>query len=51
MSVGFAKSKETKKIRLADFGDAEFIEVELSLESGSYGAAVGYVEITGVAKK
>lgn len=51
MSVGFSKSKETKRIRLADFGNAEFIEVTLELGSGSYGSTVGYVEIEGVAKK
>jgi len=51
MSVGMGRPRETKKIRLADFGDVEFIEVELSLGEGSYGSTVGYLEIAGVQKK
>lgn len=51
MSVGFAKPKVTQTIKLSDFGDAKEIEVTLELSSGSYGAAVGYVEIEGVKRK
>jgi hypothetical protein len=50
MSVGLAEPRLKKKIRLADFGDVEFIEVELSIGSGTYGTAVGYAEIRGVKK-
>lgn len=51
MSAGFAQPKVTKTIKLSDFGDAEKIQITLELSSGSYGAAVSYVEIEGVKRK
>lgn len=51
MSVGFAQPKVTKTIKLSDFGDTDKLQITLELSSGSYGAAVGYVEIEGVKRK
>jgi hypothetical protein len=47
MSVGMAKNKTTKTIKIADLKGLDAIEVTLELGNGSYGATVGYVEIVG----
>lgn len=51
MSAGMSKPEVTKKVRLADFGNVDEIEIKLELGSGSYGASVSYLEIDGVKRK
>lgn len=51
MSAGMSKPEMTKKVRLADFGDVDEIQIKLELGSGSYGSSVSYLEIDGVKRK